>query len=105
MSVTMPDFDTLVSLHQQDPEALEMFRRHLLREAVDSAPPEQRPALEKLLERIEVARSSAATPIEAAGIAFRMMRDSVNELNATWDQAMQEMAHLQTSLLIERLRR
>lgn len=105
MSVTMPDFDTLVSLHQQDPEALETFRRHLLREAVDSAPPAHRPALEKLLERIEAARSSAGSPIEAASIAFHMMRDSVNELHATWDKAMQELAHLQTTMLIERLRR
>ncbi|WP_192805108.1 DUF3135 domain-containing protein [Noviherbaspirillum aerium] len=105
MNVAMPNFDTLVALHQQDPEALEAFRRHLLREAVDSAPAAQRPALEKLLDRIEVARNSAANPIDAASIAFHMMRDSVNELHASWEHAMQELAQLQTSLLIERLRR
>jgi len=104
MNVAMPDFDTLVALHQQDPEALEIFRRHLLREAVDSAPAEHRPALEKLLDRIEVARSGAKTSTEAAVIAFRMMSDSMKLLHETWDKALYEVAGLQTTLLLDRMR-
>ncbi|RJF99153.1 DUF3135 domain-containing protein [Noviherbaspirillum saxi] len=105
MNVAMPDFDMLVTLHRQDPEALETFRRHLLREAVESAPLEHRPSLERLLERIETARSSAQSPTDAAVIAFRMMRDSMNLLHETWDRAMYEVAGLQTTLLIDRMRR
>ena len=104
MNVVMPDFDTLVTLHQQDPEALEIFRKHLLRDAVDTAPVEHRPALEKLLDRIEVARSSAKDPEEAAAIAFRMMQDSMSRLNDAWDKAMYEVADLQTTLLLDRMR-
>ncbi|MFC7514949.1 DUF3135 domain-containing protein [Herbaspirillum sp. GCM10030257] len=104
MNVAMPDFDTLVALHRQDPEALEIFRRHLLREAVDTAPAEHRPSLEKLLDRIEVARSSAKDPADAAVIAFRMMQDSMNLLHESWDKAMYEVAGLQTTLLLDRMR-
>ncbi len=102
--VRLPDFNVLVALHQHDPEAFEAFRRHLLREAVDYAPVIHRPALEKLLTRIETARESAATPMEAVLIASRMMQDSMNELMTTWEHAQQAVAGLQASLLIERVR-
>jgi len=102
--VKLPDFNVLVALHQHDPEAFESFRRHLLREAVDYAPVMHRPALEKLLSRIETARASAATPMEAVLIASRMMQDSMNQLMTTWEQAQHAVAGLQASLLIERAR-
>lgn len=105
MSVKLPEFDVLVSIAQQDPEAFENFRRRLLREAVDEAPPEHRESLEQLLVRIEDARSEATSPAEAAGIAFRMMTDSVAQLQDGWEQALDAMAGLQTALLLERLRR
>lgn len=105
LDIRLPDFDMLVSLHRDDPEAFEAFRRHLLREAVDSAPPAQRPALELLLSQIEVARADAATPIDAAIIAFGMMQDSVSQLHNFWQQTQQAVAGLQASMLITRLRR
>ena len=54
MNTPLPDFDVLVALYRHDPEAFEDFRRHVLREAVDCAPACHRPALERLLESIEV---------------------------------------------------
>ena len=104
MNVRLPDFDMLAALHRQDPEALEIFRRRLLREAVDAAPAVHRPSLEQLLTRIEDARSTASSPLEAAATAFRMMCESVERLQEGWEQALQSVAELQTAVLIERLR-
>jgi hypothetical protein len=104
-STPLPDFDTLVRLHSHDPEGFEEFRRRLLREAVDAAPEEYRPALESLLLRIECARDAAATPMDAAAVAYRMMQDSLERLSAGWEQARGVVAEWQTALVIERARR
>jgi hypothetical protein len=104
MGIRLPDFDVLVALYQHEPEAFEAFRRYVLREAVDYAPPEQRPALEQLLHRIDETRDAAATPLEAAAAASRMMQESVNRLGDAWEQARQAAAELQTAILLERLR-
>lgn len=105
LAIQLPDFDMLVSLHRDDPEAFEAFRRHVLREVVDAAPPSQRPTLDLLLSHLEIARADAATPMDAAIIAFRLMQDSVGQLHTLWDQAQQAAAGLQASLLIARVRR
>lgn len=103
MNVEVPDFDVLVALHQYDPQALEEFRRHMLQQAVASAPAVHRPSLEQLLLRIEAARSNARDPLEAAHVAFRMMGDSVHALHDAWGQALETVAGLQAALLIERV--
>lgn len=105
MSVEIPDFKMLQALYQDDPEALEAFRRHILREAVDDAPVAQRPALERLLSRIEAARASADSPAAAAVLAFSMMRESMSQLHDAWNDAAYTVAELQTSLLLEKVRR
>lgn len=102
--VQLPDFDTLMALHQTDPEAFEQFRRKILREAVDEAPAAHRPALERLLSRIETAREHAATPMDAVIAASRMMHDSVGQLQQAWHDAEHAIAGLQATCLIERVR-
>jgi len=99
-----PDFNMLVSLHEDDPESFEAYRKILLRKAIDDAPAVQRPSLEKLLHRIEAAREAAETPMEAILLASRMMHDSVNRLSDAWGDVQEAVAGLQTALLIERLR-
>lgn len=104
MSISLPDFDVLVALHRHDPEALEAFRRHMLREAVDYAPLQHRHSLEQLLTHIEAARDAASSPMEAAVTAFRLMQESVARLQGSWEQALHAVAGLQAALIIERLR-
>lgn len=100
----LPDFDTLVAMHRHDPEAYENYRRRILREAVDSAPNVHRADLEDLLVRIEQARDSAATPEEAARIAFDMMNDSVKRLNRSWKRAHYAVAGVQAELALLKAR-
>ena len=100
----LPDFDTLSRLYNEDPEAFEAFRRHLLRQAVDEAPRRHRPALEELLLCIEANRQRAATPADAAIGAFQMMRQSVTQLGAAWQLGLQSMAQLQSDVLMQKLR-
>jgi hypothetical protein len=103
-STRLPDFDTLVALNRDSPEAFEQLRRKLLADAVDAAPVRHQPALKNVLVRIEEARSSAATPLEATVIASRMMHESLGSLSLAWKQAQSDLAGLQAALLIERCR-
>jgi hypothetical protein len=101
---SLPDFDSLCRLYQDDPDSYEQLRTQLLREAVESAPAHYRPSLELLLTKIEAARQVAATPIEAAQVAFRMMEKSVGQLADGWQQMHAAVAQWQAAMLIERLR-
>ncbi|NMM25744.1 MAG: DUF3135 domain-containing protein [Glaciimonas sp.] len=105
LAIQLPDFDMLASLYRDDPESFEAFRRHVLREVVDAAPPPLRPTLELLLSHIEITRAEAATPMEAAIIAFRMMQNSVGQLHNIWEQTQQAVAVLQTAMIIAQVRK
>ena len=98
-----PDFDMLVRLYQEDLEAFEALRLHVLQDAVDAAPPERRKSLTRLLDRINATRS-AATPQQAASQAFEMMADSLQELRLSWQQASCALSELQTQILLQRIR-
>ena len=100
----LPDFDTLVAMYKHDPDAYESYRRRVLREAVDSAPQQHRDELEQLLVRIEHARDQAATPEEAARVAFDMMNDSVRRLNRSWKRAHYAIAGVQAELALLKAR-
>lgn len=102
--IRLPEFDVLMALYKEDPEAFEAFRKHLLQEAVGRAPQEQRPALELILKQIEATREAASSPIESMLLAFKMMQDSLTQLRNSWGKAQHALAELQTSLIIEKLR-
>lgn len=100
----LPDFDTLSRLYREDPEAFESFRRHLLQQAVEEAPQRHRPSLEELLICLEANRQRAATPADAALGAFQLMRHSVSQLNAAWQQGLKGIAQLQADTLMAKMR-
>jgi hypothetical protein len=105
MDTRLPDFSVMMNLHQQDPEAFEAFRRHLLQEAVEKAPPAHRESLKKSVDRMDAVRSVAATPLEAAVAASRMMQEAMDELLNAWTRTRFAVAGLQTTLVLERFRR
>jgi hypothetical protein len=100
---TLPDFDALVALNQRDPAAFDELRKQLLDDAVNSAPEYHRPALKRVLERIEATRESSATPMEAAVAASRLMQESLGTLLVCWKQAQFRMSGLQATTLIDRI--
>jgi len=104
MHTKLPDFDTLSRLYKEDPAAFEALRLYWLRRAIDTASPRQRPALEELLLCIEANRQRAATPIEAAQVAFHMMQQSLSQLNSAWKLDLQNVARQQSDALMQRLR-
>lgn len=101
----LPDFDALVALNERDPAAFEQLRRQLLDDAVSTAPAHHRPALARVLERIEASRREAASPMESTIAASRMMQESLGTLLVCWKQAQFRMAGLQATSLVERIAR
>jgi hypothetical protein len=100
----LPDFDTLVTLHQRDPVAFEALRNEVLRNAVNAAPARLRPALEHTLFRIEQAKDAAATPLESAASASKLMLESAGQLRSALDHLLHRTAALQTAIVLEKLR-
>lgn len=100
----LPDFDEMMALHQKDPKALEALREKMIRDAVDSAPPEYRPALEHTVFQINRARELASTPLEAAAAAGRLMSKSSEQLHSALDHLQHEAAGQQAAMVLEKLR-
>lgn len=100
---TVPDFDTLMHMFQQDPEDYEMFRKRLLDEAIAESPVQYQKNLQYILMRIEIARQTATTPLEALAYATRLMQESLEELNDALDCLQHELTGLQSLLVLERI--
>ena len=101
----LPEFEVLITLYKTDPVAFEALRSELLRDAVGRASQEQRPALEAILRQIETTRDATANPIEAMLLAFKLMQESMAQLQNSWTEVQQAVAAWQTALIIERLRK
>jgi len=100
----LPQFDVLVALHERDPKAYEVLRLQLLRSCVDSAPEMHRAALENLLDKINVVRAQAGSPLEAAISASRLMIDSCLRLRGAMGELVNASAALQTAVLLDKFR-
>ena len=100
----LPAFETLVALHAKDPAAYDEFRHQLLQSCIDHAPEIHRPELERLRKRMDEARAEAATPIEAAAAAARLMVDSCVRLRAAMAPLANASAGLQTAVLLSKFR-
>ena len=99
------DFDALQALYQHNPCAFEALRHQILDDAIAAAPASLRPELSQTLHHIEVARQEAATPLEAAVVACRMMLESCDKLQGAWSLLQYEVARLQTIVVLERVKR
>ncbi len=104
LATKLPRFEELVALHEQDPQAYEMLRHQLLRSCVDNAPEIHRAALENLLDRINIVRLEADSPLEAAVNASRMMVDSCLRLREAMGELHSANAALQTTVLLDKFR-
>lgn len=77
----LPDFDTLVHLHKENPEELERLRLELTSAILENSPPEARRRLEGLQFRINMELRKARTPEARCVKLSSMMHESFAELN------------------------
>lgn len=100
----LPSFDQMMELHQKDPAALETLRDTMIRDVINSAPQEFRPALEHTLFQMERARDQAATPLEAAAAAGQLMSNAAAQLHTALDHLQHEAAGQEAALVLQKLR-
>lgn len=77
----LPDFDTLLAMHRENPESLEKLRRRLTRKLLRSAPDSTRRRLEGLQFRIDMELQRATNPTARCIRLSDMMHDSFARLN------------------------
>lgn len=77
----LPDFDTLMQLHKEDPEALERLRHDLSTELMNRASAATRHRLEGLQFRINMELQRASNPTARFLRLSDMMHKSFHELN------------------------
>ena len=77
----LPDFDTLMKLHQQDPEALERLRQKLTDELFEHASDDTRRRLAGLQFRINMELRRAGNPTARCVKLSGMMQEAFDELN------------------------
>lgn len=87
MTITLPEFDVLQNMAQQDPEGLEQLRRELCDQLIQSAPAAYRRRLRGLQFRIDMERRRAKTPMSACISLSAMMHDSFEKLRQTLNEA------------------
>ena len=81
MAKQLPDFDTLLAMHRDDPAALDKLREELTGEIVEAAPSETRRRLAGLQFRINMELQRAGNPTAAFLKLSGMMQESFSELN------------------------
>lgn len=102
MKWELPSFEALVAFNRMDPVGYASFRERILTEQIANAPLEQRPALRRTLNAIEVARQNAKSPLEAAALAHSLMCASVADLHSGLEQLIWAGAGLQTAAVISK---
>lgn len=95
--VGLPDFDTLIDLNNEDPEALTQLRQRLSDEFVDSCPESSRRRLEGLLFRINMELRRARNPTTGYRRLSDMMYSSFAELNQSLNQSFNPGSHLHSN--------
>jgi len=80
MYKSLPSFEKLQDMAQQDPEALENLRLEHVKEIINSAPEKYRQRLSGLQFQIDGQRRLAKSPMAACLRISKMMHDSLHEL-------------------------
>ncbi len=71
------DFDEMVRLAKDDPDAYESKRERMIQEVIDNTSPEVRRRMEGLQWQIDQIRSTSANPMQSCLRISQMMWDSV----------------------------
>lgn len=90
--VKLPDFDTMMQLHREDPEALERLRHELTSELVNNASEETKRRLEGLQFRINMELRRAGNPTARFLKLSGMMHEAFAELNGCLNSPLDAIA-------------
>jgi hypothetical protein len=89
----LPDFEQLVKLAQEDPEALESLRKNLCEALIQQAPESYQQRLRGLQFKIDMERRRAKTPMAACIKLSSLMQDSFYKLRTALNEVTgQQMA-------------
>ena len=80
------DFDELLELHQNDPEALEKYRKDIIEELIESSPKEIQQRLRAIIWNIETRMRNMHDPMQRLNYAFSFMWDSLLRLHKEYQQ-------------------
>jgi len=80
MKKPLPNFDRMVEMAKNDPQALERLRLQLVRETINEAPEEYRQRLHGLQFQIDGKRLTSKNPMQACLEISRMMHESLMEM-------------------------
>lgn len=85
MPAALPAFDTLLDLARHDPEALERLRQRLCEQVIERAADSSRERLRGLVWRLDQERRRARTPLAACLRLHNLMLDSLQRLDAAFN--------------------
>lgn len=85
MQKPLPNFEHMLDLAQNDPEALERLRLDMVRDAINSAPESDRQRLHGLQFQIDGQRLVSKTPMQACIEISKMMHQSLHQLKTFLD--------------------
>ena len=92
------EFEDWANLYKTDPEAFEMRRGAALEAYIQQAPEENRQRLEQTLFRIEMARKTSKSPLQAAINASKLMWESYGKLRDQVEEVAVEVKSYQGSV-------
>lgn len=80
MKKPLPNFERMVEMAKNDPEALERLRLEMVRDAINDAPEEYRQRLHGLQFQIDGKRLLSKNPMQACIEISKMMHESLTEM-------------------------
>ena len=86
MQGQLPDFDTLVLLAKEDPEAFEQLREEQVNRVIQQSPDHLRRRLQGLQFQVDAKRQIATTPMQTCVEISRMMHESFEDLRCVLNQ-------------------
>lgn len=96
-----PDFDKLMVLAMEDPDAFENERRKFIDSFIDNVPQEKRHRLMGLQWKIDQTRKLAGSPMASCIAISNMMWDSLNQLNRHQRELLDHTLHRSVPVLKE----
>lgn len=85
MYLRLPQFEILMDMARNDPDALEQLRRRLCTQIIEQAAPARRARLRGLQFQVDMERRRARTPLGALIRISAMMHASLHQLSVAFN--------------------